>query len=109
MDARNTPYKRIQKMLDEEDSIWLSEKKTEVVLTISPAAAVYFKRRALIARQTIIKKFENGGLLVSGKFAHPNQILPIVRYWIPHARIIEPKSWRDEVEAGLRAYLADAD
>jgi predicted DNA-binding transcriptional regulator YafY len=103
-----TPDQSIQKMLDDEDSIWLSEKKTEVILTVSSAAAVYFKRRKLIARQVIEKELEDKSLIVSGRFAHPNQILPIVRYWIPHVRIVSPKSWRDELEAGLQAYLADA-
>jgi hypothetical protein len=31
--------------------------------------------------------------------------LPIVRYWIPHVKIISPESWQDELETGLRTYL----
>lgn len=95
----------IEAMLNEEDSIWLNEKKTEVVLTVAPAAAIYFRRRKLVAQQVIEKELENGGLIVSGKFAHPDQILPIVRYWIPHVRIVSPEDWQVEMERQLQAYL----
>ncbi len=100
-----TPDAGIVALLDDEDSIWLNEKKTEVVLTVAPEAAVYFKRRKLIAQQVIEKQLEDGGLIVSGKFAHPNQILPIVRYWIPHIRIVSPSAWQEALEVGLKNYL----
>jgi predicted DNA-binding transcriptional regulator YafY len=99
------PEARILELLDGEDSIWLNEKKTEAVLAVAPFAAPYFQRQQLIARQVIEKTLEDAGLLVSGKFAHPKQILPIVRYWLPHVRIVSPESWQEEMEAGLKAYL----
>lgn len=105
LDSRYTPDPAIESMLDEEDSIWLNEKKTEVVLTVAPAAAGYFRRRKLVAQQVIEKELENGGLIVSGKFAHPDQILPIVRYWIPHVRIVNPEDWQVEMEKQLNNYL----
>jgi hypothetical protein len=33
--------------------------------------------------------------------------MPIVRYWIPNLKIIQPKSLQLELEDGLRAYLDD--
>jgi predicted DNA-binding transcriptional regulator YafY len=105
LEAAYIPDKALQTLLDREDSIWLNEKKTEVVLTVAPQVASYFRRRKLIAQQVIVKALEDGGLLVSGKFAHPRQILPIVRYWLPYARIVSPESWQEELEAGLKAYL----
>ncbi len=95
----------ISAQLDREDSIWLNAKKTEVILAITPVAASYFRRRKLISQQVIEKELENGGLIVSGKFAHPNQILPIVRYWIPHVRIISPEGWQVNLQQGLQDYL----
>lgn len=100
-----TPDPAISTQLDQEDSIWLNAKKTEVILAITPVAAPYFRRRKLISQQVIEKELENGGLIVSGKFAHPNQILPIVRYWIPHVRIISPEGWQAGLQQGLQAYL----
>lgn len=93
------------KTLAEEDDIWLNEKKLEVVLKISKDVAGYFKRRKLISNQVIEKELEDGGLILSGKVAHPNQILPIVRYWIPNVRIISPEGLQVEMESQIRAYL----
>lgn len=105
LDAKFEPDPAISQMLDDEDSIWLNTKKTEVILKVSEAAAEYFSRRKLIAQQVVEKQLEDGGLIISGRFAHPNQILPIVRYWLPNVRIVSPESWQEELEEGLKAYL----
>ena len=96
---------KIDKQLAEEDGIWLSEEKQEIVLKIDREVASYFKRRRLIANQVIEKELEDGGLIVSAKVAHPNQILPIVRYWIPRIRIISPESLQSDMEIALAEYL----
>ena len=82
-EATFAPDPAVNQTLAEEDSIWLSDNKKEVVLKIAREAASYFRRRKLIASQVIEKELEDGGLIVSGKVAHPNQILPLVRYWLP--------------------------
>lgn len=95
----------IDTMLKEEDGIWLGEEKKEIVVKIDAAIAGYFKRRKLIANQVIEKELEDGGLIVSAKVGHLNQVLPIVRYWIPHIRIISPEGLQTELEQELRSYL----
>ncbi len=99
------PKPGIEKQLSEEDGIWLSEERQEVVLKVGRDVASYFKRRRLIANQVIEKELEDGGLIVSAKVGHPNQIVPIVRYWIPHVRIISPEALQFEMESGLSDYL----
>ncbi len=100
-----TPDPAIHKVLAEEDSIWLNLKKTEVVLKVGRNAAGYFLRRKLIGGQKIVKELEDGGLIVSGLIAHPDQILPTVRYWIPSVRIISPEGLQAQLESQLQAYL----
>jgi len=102
-----TPDPAIHQVLAEEDSVWLNLRKTEVVLKVAPAAAGYFLRRKLIDGQKTVKELEDGGLIVSGLIAHPNQILPIVRYWIPSVRVISPEGLQAELDSQLRAYLND--
>ena len=65
----------------------------------------YFKRRRLITNQVIEKELEDGGLIISARVGHVNQILPIVRYWIPNIRIISPESLQVEMDKGLEDYL----
>jgi predicted DNA-binding transcriptional regulator YafY len=97
---------RIDNQLAVEDGIWLSEAKQEIVLKVSHEVASYFKRRQLITNQVIEKELEDGGLIVSTKVGHLNQILPIVRYWIPHIRIISPEVLQLEMEEGIADYLS---
>jgi predicted DNA-binding transcriptional regulator YafY len=95
----------IDNQIAEEDGIWLSEDKLEIVIKVDAAVAGYFKRRKLIANQVIEKELADGGLLISAKVGHPNQVLPIVRYWIPNLRIISPEELQVEIEKGLAEYL----
>jgi predicted DNA-binding transcriptional regulator YafY len=95
----------VEKTLAEEDGIWLGEEKREIVLKVSAEVAGYFKRRKLIANQVIEKELEDGGLLVSAKVGHLNQVLPIVRYWIPHLRMISPEGLQAELERELVGYV----
>lgn len=99
------PKPALLDMLRKEDSIWLNARKSEVVLQVAKEAAIYFERRKLVGGQVIEKRLEDGGLIVSAQVAHPNQILPIVRYWIPHVRIISPEGLQGEMERVLLEYF----
>ena len=92
--------------ISSDDGIWHSDTQREVVLKASPEVAGYFKRRKLIGNQVIEKELADGSLIISAKVSHDNQILPIVRYWIPNLSIISPESLQAELEQGLTAYLA---
>jgi predicted DNA-binding transcriptional regulator YafY len=96
---------QIEQQLREEDSIWLNRQKTEVVLQIAKPAAGYFRRRKLIAGQKIEQELADGSLIVSARVAHVNQILPIVRYWLPNACIRSPSGLQADLEQSLRNYL----
>jgi len=105
LDNRFTFDPEIERSLIEEDGIWLNQDKIEMVLTVTKEVAMYFKRRKLIANQVIEKELADGGLIISAKVGHVNQVLPSVRYWIPHLRIISPEGIQEELEASLAAYL----
>lgn len=97
--------REIDDKLADEEAVWHSEDQQEVVLKINQEVAGYFKRRKLIANQVVEKELADGGLLISTKVGHSNQVLPIVRYWLPHIRVISPESWQHELEQELINYL----
>ena len=99
------PIKDIDALLSKEEGVWISQDAQEVVLNISPEVAGYFKRRKLIANQVIEKELETGGLIISTRVGHVNQVLSIVKYWIPYIRIISPDGLQEQVNQSLRAYL----
>jgi len=97
----------VEELLESEEGVWVSEKKIEIVLKVSHEVTGYFKRRKPIVNQTIEKELEDGSLIISTKVGHPDQILPIVRYWIPHIRIISPDKLQSELEENLARYLKE--
>jgi len=106
LDTHFEPDPEIDRKLAEEDGIWLGESNVEIVLKIDADVASYFKRRKLIANQVIDKELHDGSLLISARVGHPNQVVPIVRYWIPHIRIISPESLQRDLELELDRYVS---
>jgi len=105
VNASFTPDSDVHETLLNEDGIWFGPDKKEIIMSIDQDVASYFKRRKLIANQVIEKELEDGGLIVSAKVGHANQVLPIVRYWIPHIRIISPAGLQEELETELAGYI----
>jgi len=101
-----SPDKSVQDTLFNEDGIWFGSDKIEIVMTIAAEVTLYFKRRKLIANQIIEKELDDGSLIISTKVGHANQVLPIVRYWIPHIRIISPEGLQNELEESLSNYIS---
>lgn len=97
--------KTILKQLENEESIWFSQQKQEVVLSVHSDVALHFKQRQLLPEQQVIKSLDDGSLLVSSKISHATQILPLVRYWIPHLKIVNPQSLQQQLEKELQGYL----
>ncbi len=97
--------KEVLNSIEKEDSTWFSSKQTEVVLKVDSSVASYFKRRNILPNQTLVKELEDGGVLVSTKIAFDEEILKLVRYWIPHVSVVSPVRLQDELESGLRGYL----
>lgn len=83
------------------DDVWFTTTTTEVLLRVSPQAAHYFNRRQLLPHQQE-RPDSDGSLLVSAKISHINQLLPVIRYWLPHVRLIEPVEWEKELIRSLK-------
>lgn len=96
---------KILKQLKDEDSIWFGQEKYEVILNVYAEVALHFKQRSLLPEQNIIKLLDDGGLVISSRITHHTQLLPLVRYWIPHIKIVSPESLQDDLELELKKYL----
>jgi predicted DNA-binding transcriptional regulator YafY len=91
--------------VETQEGIWNSSQLQKVVLSVAPEAAEYFKRRQLIPHQRIIEEKVDGTLLIETQVGHQNQILPIVRYWIPSVRIEYPLTLRKILNDSLLNYF----
>ena len=105
IDEAFTPQEDVLVTIKNDDNVWFSSKQTEVVLNVDKEVASYFKRRKIIPNQIIIKELFDGGLLVSTKVSYDEEILKIVRYWIPHVKIISPIHLQENLVANLMEYI----
>lgn len=91
--------------INNDDNVWFSNSEIEVVLKIKKEVANYFLRRKIIPNQIVLKELDDKGLLVSCKVSFDEEILKIVRYWIPNVEIISPDYLKEKLENGLKVYL----
>ena len=99
------PRKHVDQELADSDGIWLGTVRHRVLIQVSSQVASFFRRRNLVPNQVIENETAGGGILVSTTVAHSDEVLPIIRYWIPHVRILEPQHFQQIMEQGLTDYL----
>ena len=95
-----------QHYLQQQQDVWFTGQSTEVLLRVSPTVAHYFIRRPLLPRQQTRDDPDDGSLLVTTHIHHPQQPLPVVRFWLPHVRILQPAEWHDTLVQELQQALA---
>lgn len=93
-------------LIEQNEGIFFSETKFEVVVKVSKDIAPYFKRRDVFPNQIIEKELESGELLVSSKVAIVHQILPLIKYWVPDIHVISPVEIKDQLRNELKIYVS---
>ncbi len=96
---------KLMQQIEDEDSIWMGRDKKKVIIQLNEVAAPYFKARKLLPQQELIQELDGGGLLLSCMVVDLSQILPIVRYWIPHAKIVHPEHLQLQLEQQVLLYV----
>ena len=87
------------------DSLYFGNNFAEIVIQVDVSVSGYFERRDLLPNQESIKKLSNGDLLLMCKNVNPEEVIPIVQYWLPNIRVISPSEVQDKIEYMLRGYL----
>lgn len=101
------PSPELQVQIETDDDIWFGHEKIQVTVRVAASNAYYFLRRNVLPQQELVEKQEDGQLIVRCQVNHANQLLPIIRYWIPHVRIIEPVWLQQKLRDELNGYLAE--
>ena len=94
-----------QAAIHENDSIYHGNQLSEVIVQIAPQAAPYFLRRHLLPNQELIRKLDDGGLLLACKNVNEKEVVPLVQYWLPMAKIVSPVELQQKMEQRLMDYL----
>ena len=106
-DEAFTSTAKLDRLLDNSISIWF-EQNTEpyrVVLNISKEVAKYFKRKPISKSQITESVYEDGSMDVSVEITNDMEIIPFVKYWMPHIIVLEPARINETIKKDLNEYL----
>ena len=95
----------INELLNNSISIWFQQdvEPFEVRLFATKGASKYFQRRPLPTQSTLCLNEDNTMEFVI-KVTHEMEILPIIKYWIPHLHVIEPQWLKDIITSDINEY-----
>jgi len=98
--------KKLENLLENSISVWFQKdaEPYEVKIFANKIAAKYFQRRPL-PTQSIETLGNDGTMEFVVKITHEMEIIPIVKYWLPHMRVVEPQRIQDMIDEDLRGYL----
>ena len=99
---------KLDTLLENAISIWFSDEVEPYAVTLHIAAdiAKYLRRKPISKSQKILSSFDDGSMDISIMITDDMEIIPIVKYWLPHIRIVKPLSIKEQVEEDIRGYLA---
>ncbi len=100
---------KLEELLKNSISVWFNEgvEPYRVHLQISEEIAKYFKRKPISKTQRIESLYGDGSMDISVEITHDMEIIPLVKYWIPHIKVLEPLSIKDLIENDLKDYIGD--
>jgi predicted DNA-binding transcriptional regulator YafY len=96
----------IEELLENSINIWFKSdvEPFEVKIYADEVATKYFKRRAL-PTQIIETLSEDGTMEFVVKVTDEMEIIPVIKYWLPHLRVLEPLWIAEMIDGDLESYL----
>ena len=76
-----------------------------VTLKVTKEAAQYFLRKDFLESQEIVKKNDDGSVIVSFEVSHDEDIDNIIKAWLPHIEVIEPQRYKQKLLKELKQYI----
>lgn len=95
----------IMQRVEKASTVWFGDANLTVIVRVAVEVAPYFKRRAIFPEQEILNEKTDGGLVLRAQAVDAKQILPLVRYWMPHVEILDPPELAEELRLSLVGYL----
>jgi len=101
-----TVDENIEELLKNSINIWFKSniEPFEVKIYADEVATKYFKRRAL-PTQKIETIAQDGTMEFVVKITDEMEIIPLVKYWLPHLRVLEPLWIQELIDEDLEVYL----
>jgi len=98
--------KKIEGLINNAINIWFDENNSfEVKLLIDKSIKKYFQRKPISNTQRYIGEDEDENMIVTLQATHENEIFPIVKYWLPNIKILEPLEMNEKIKKEVQKFL----
>ena len=92
------------KEIEKDEINWFSNELKEVQLKIDNSAKEYFLRKKVLSNMQIVKENDEY-FIVSTKISFDDEIINLVKYWIPYIEIISPNDLAEKLNNILNNYI----
>ena len=99
-----SPKKQFLDIIFQNDTNWFSQTLIEVILEVDNVAKEYFFRKDILPNKQILEQKDNS-FTISTKVSYDDEILKVVKYWIPYIKIISPLYLQEKFNKILEDYL----
>lgn len=97
----------VEERLKYANSVWFNLDEQFVVrLLIDKEIKKYFERKPLRG-QTIIGEDKDGSIEIEIKISNTMEILPLILYYIPYIKVLEPQSLANKIKDRVQGYLKE--
>ncbi len=105
-DMTFTRSPKLDESLENAMGIWfrIHKEPFEVRLSVSAEIAKFFRRKPLSKTQVIHSVGTDGSMELLVKVTHEMEIIPIVQYWMPNMRVIEPEWVHEKILENIKKY-----
>lgn len=106
LDEKFRKSKQLQTNLDNAINIWFEETKPyEVELLISSHIAKYFQRKPISKTQKTNGFDEDGHMKLTLEITDDNELIPLIKYWLPHIKVVKPKELNERIKKDVEKFL----
>ena len=96
----------MDKVLENVHSAWFDDGNSfSVTAYVAKEAAFFFKLKKVLPTQEILQQNSDGSIVVRFEVSHYEDIDNIIKTWLPHIEVIDPKEYKEQIEAELQQYL----
>ncbi len=82
------------------------ENLIDVIVEVDRKKAQHFRLKKHLLSQEILEEKKNGNLLLSFKVTQYKEIEELIKRWIPHIKVLEPKRLKKKIEKDIQKYLS---
>lgn|SRR5574344_154745 len=106
LDQNYRVSKKALKSIENALNIWFSEDTNiSIKLLIDKSIMKYFQRKPISQTQRFIDLDNDGNMIVSLDISNENEIIPVVKYWLPNIKVLEPKELNDKIKKEIEKFL----